>query len=114
MERRSRLKGHHLECFALGGRPHYSGEPISVLTRPQENKVLVGGFMSPVNDSYGKAGLLPAAQRLEMCQLAASSSDLIMVSRAGSVVSKTLPRISSSAPGPLLHSRVRPPLAPSR
>lgn len=35
--------------------------------------------MSPVNDAYHKAGLLPAQHRIAMCQLAAAESDLVMV-----------------------------------
>ena len=35
--------------------------------------------MSPVNDAYQKKGLAPAQQRVEMCKLAAESSDIVMV-----------------------------------
>ena len=35
--------------------------------------------MSPVNDTYRKAGLAPAEQRVEMCRLAAQDLPLIMV-----------------------------------
>jgi nicotinamide mononucleotide adenylyltransferase len=34
---------------------------------------VVGGFLSPVNDAYGKAGLAPVGPRLEICQLALRS-----------------------------------------
>ena len=38
-----------------------------------------GCYMSPVGDAYGKPGLAPARQRLEMCRIAADSSPLVMV-----------------------------------
>ena len=41
---------------------------------------VLGGYMSPVSDAYGKAGLVGAAHRLEMCRRAASHSSLLMVS----------------------------------
>lgn len=40
---------------------------------------LLGGYISPVNDGYGKAGLLPAGHRLALCAASAASSDLVMV-----------------------------------
>ncbi|KAL9164373.1 hypothetical protein ABFS82_06G100700 [Erythranthe guttata] len=40
---------------------------------------VVGGYMSPVNDSYKKKDLIRAENRLAMCQLACRSSDFIMV-----------------------------------
>ena len=40
---------------------------------------MLGGYMSPVNDAYQKKGLAPAQQRVEMCKLAAKSSDIVMV-----------------------------------
>ncbi|GMH34434.1 hypothetical protein BSKO_02268 [Bryopsis sp. KO-2023] len=39
----------------------------------------LGGYMSPVNDGYGKKDLASAEHRLKMCELATSSSDMIMV-----------------------------------
>ena len=39
----------------------------------------MGGYMSPVANAYGKAGLLPGPQRIHMCQLAAASSSSVMV-----------------------------------
>ncbi|MCJ1452297.1 hypothetical protein MMC28_002639 [Mycoblastus sanguinarius] len=38
---------------------------------------VVGGFLSPVSDSYKKAGLASAHHRLRMCQLAVQNSDWI-------------------------------------
>ncbi len=35
--------------------------------------------MSPVNDAYSKKGLAPAQHRVEMCRLAAQTSDIAMV-----------------------------------
>ena len=40
---------------------------------------VLGGYMSPVNDRYGKAGLAPAPDRIAMCQLAAADSSHISV-----------------------------------
>ena len=40
---------------------------------------MLGGYMSPVNDAYQKKGLAPAQQRVEMCKLAAESSDIVTV-----------------------------------
>jgi len=46
-------------------------------TRPQYS--VVGGYISPVSDSYNKKGLESAQHRLAMCRLAASTSQWIMV-----------------------------------
>ncbi|XP_020593647.1 nicotinamide/nicotinic acid mononucleotide adenylyltransferase [Phalaenopsis equestris] len=40
---------------------------------------VVGGYMSPVNDAYKKEGLLPAAHRLKMCEIACQSSSFVTV-----------------------------------
>lgn len=40
---------------------------------------VLGGYMSPVNDAYGKKSLLPARHRLRMCELASHDSPLVMV-----------------------------------
>ncbi|CAM6112699.1 unnamed protein product [Calypogeia fissa] len=40
---------------------------------------VLGGYLSPVNDSYGKKGLAPAEHRITLCQLATSDSSFIMV-----------------------------------
>jgi len=40
---------------------------------------VVGGYVSPVNDSYEKKTLIPSKYRIEMCKLAAETSDMIMV-----------------------------------
>ena len=59
----------HLRMFELA-RAHLERRGHEVL----------GGYMSPVNDSYGKAGLVGSAHRLEMCRRATAHSPLIMVS----------------------------------
>lgn len=38
-----------------------------------------GGYMSPVNNAYGKQGLVHAEHRIKMCQLAVEGSSFIMV-----------------------------------
>ncbi|PIM99813.1 Nicotinamide mononucleotide adenylyl transferase [Handroanthus impetiginosus] len=58
----------HLRCFELA-RDAIRSQGFCVL----------GGYMSPVNDSYKKKGLVHAEHRLAMCQLACRSSDFIMV-----------------------------------
>lgn len=40
---------------------------------------IVGGIVSPVSDEYKKKGLAPAADRVQMCQLAVKGSDWIVV-----------------------------------
>ncbi|KAK9084605.1 hypothetical protein Sjap_025016 [Stephania japonica] len=40
---------------------------------------VIGSYMSPVNDAYGKKGLIPANHRIAMCNLACRSSSFIMV-----------------------------------
>ncbi|KAL3687159.1 hypothetical protein R1sor_013468 [Riccia sorocarpa] len=40
---------------------------------------VIGGYMSPVNDAYGKKGLASADHRIRLCQLACSDSSFIMV-----------------------------------
>ncbi|EPS72911.1 hypothetical protein M569_01854, partial [Genlisea aurea] len=58
----------HLRCFELA-RDALNSRGFCV----------IGGYMSPVNDSYKKEGLISAAHRISMCDLACRSSDLIMV-----------------------------------
>ncbi|KAI3471222.1 hypothetical protein Pfo_027885 [Paulownia fortunei] len=58
----------HLRCFELA-RDAVSSQGFSV----------VGGYMSPVNDSYKKKDLIRAEHRIAMCQLACRSSDFVMV-----------------------------------
>nr|ADO27934.1 nicotinamide mononucleotide adenylyltransferase 2 [Ictalurus furcatus] len=41
--------------------------------------IVIGGIISPVHDSYGKAGLISSRHRPTMCQLAVQSSDWIRV-----------------------------------
>ncbi|KAI5103911.1 nicotinamide/nicotinic acid mononucleotide adenylyltransferase 2, partial [Silurus meridionalis] len=41
--------------------------------------IVIGGIISPVHDSYGKAGLISSRHRLTMCQVAVQSSDWIRV-----------------------------------
>ncbi|KAK9807240.1 hypothetical protein WJX73_001226 [Symbiochloris irregularis] len=45
----------------------------------QDGFDVLGGYMSPVNDAYGKAGLASAQHRVNMCQLASADSPLVMV-----------------------------------
>lgn len=40
---------------------------------------VVGGYVSPVNDSYEKKTLIPSKHRIDMCKLAVENSDMIMV-----------------------------------
>ncbi|CAN6486114.1 unnamed protein product [Victoria cruziana] len=40
---------------------------------------VIGGYMSPVNDAYGKKGLLASEHRIHLCELACKSSSFIMV-----------------------------------
>lgn len=42
-------------------------------------KVIVGGYISPVHDGYGKAELASSKARIEMLQLATRSSTWLMV-----------------------------------
>ncbi|ONK63882.1 uncharacterized protein A4U43_C07F19900 [Asparagus officinalis] len=44
-----------------------------------EGYVVIGGYMSPVNDAYKKKGLLSAEDRIRMCELACKSSSFVMV-----------------------------------
>ncbi|KAL1956623.1 hypothetical protein VTO42DRAFT_6970 [Malbranchea cinnamomea] len=44
------------------------------------NMELIGGYLSPVSDAYGKAGLASASHRIAMCQLAVDvTSDWLMI-----------------------------------
>lgn len=45
----------------------------------EEGFDVLGAYLTPVNDAYGKKGLAPAEDRVQMCQLAAASSPYIMV-----------------------------------
>ncbi|XP_051148505.1 nicotinamide/nicotinic acid mononucleotide adenylyltransferase isoform X2 [Andrographis paniculata] len=58
----------HLRCFELARDALRARELI-----------VVGGYMSPVNDAYKKKGLVEAKHRIAMCKLACKSSDFIMV-----------------------------------
>ncbi|KAG6544023.1 hypothetical protein Mapa_014546 [Marchantia paleacea] len=58
----------HLRMFELA-RDALIGEGYDVL----------GGYMSPVNDAYGKKGLAAAEHRIRLCQLASNESPFIMV-----------------------------------
>lgn len=40
---------------------------------------LIGGYFSPVSDSYGKTGLVNWKHRVKMCELATEDSDWLMV-----------------------------------
>eukprot|EP00124_Ichthyophonus_hoferi_P004053 Ihof_evm6s403 gene=Ihof_evmTU6s403 len=48
------------------------------LERTQRVEV-IKGVISPVNDQYGKKGLVSAVHRLAMCRIAASTSDWIVI-----------------------------------
>ncbi|KAL3650559.1 hypothetical protein CASFOL_006962 [Castilleja foliolosa] len=58
----------HLRCFELA-RDALSSRRFCV----------IGGYMSPVNDSYKKKDLIRAEHRVAMCELACKSSDFVMV-----------------------------------
>lgn len=45
----------------------------------QEGFDVLGGYLSPVHSGYGKTGLAPNDQRLDMAQAAVANSDWIMV-----------------------------------
>jgi nicotinamide mononucleotide adenylyltransferase len=65
----------HLAMFEEAKRALESG-----LTRPpciQRSIRVVGGFLSPVNDAYGKAGLAPFADRRELCEAALADNTWI-------------------------------------
>jgi nicotinamide mononucleotide adenylyltransferase len=47
--------------------------------RRSSHDELLGGYVSPVNDAYGKEDLINASHRIQMCQLALQSSTWIMV-----------------------------------
>ncbi len=40
---------------------------------------VLGGYMSPVSNMYGKKGLVDVHHRVNMCHLAAETSPLVMV-----------------------------------
>ena len=40
---------------------------------------VIGGYISPVGDAYGKKGLVASHHRVKMCELAVQSSDWVMV-----------------------------------
>lgn len=46
---------------------------------PNAALTVVGGFMSPVNDAYGKAGLAPFSHRLRLCELSVGGNSWISV-----------------------------------
>uniref|UniRef100_A0A0E0QQ64 Cytidyltransferase-like domain-containing protein n=1 Tax=Oryza rufipogon TaxID=4529 RepID=A0A0E0QQ64_ORYRU len=47
----------------------------------QRGYCVLGGYMSPVNDAYKKEGLLSAAHRIRLCELACESSSFVMGDR---------------------------------
>ena len=61
----------HLKMFDCAKEALESTKEYSVL----------GGYMSPVSDAYGKKGLISAKHRIEMCELATQASDYIMVDK---------------------------------
>ncbi|XP_042033854.1 nicotinamide/nicotinic acid mononucleotide adenylyltransferase [Salvia splendens] len=58
----------HLRCFEL------AKDAVN-----SQGFCVIGGYMSPVNDSYKKKGLIRAEHRIAMCNLACRSSDFVMV-----------------------------------
>ncbi|KAL6533321.1 hypothetical protein OROMI_027433 [Orobanche minor] len=82
----------HLRCFvsmrltSLRHAPRLAPEAmearIDLLARDalsSKGFCVIGGYMSPVNDSYRKKGLIQAAHRIAMCYLACKSSDFVML-----------------------------------
>jgi len=53
---------------------------------------VLGSYCSPVNDAYNKPGLLPAAHRVRMCELAAGVAPAVMVDRCSPSPSSQLTR----------------------
>ena len=48
----------------------------------EENRYnIIGGFLSPVHDAYGKSSLIAQAHRLHMCEAAVSNSEWLSVQR---------------------------------
>ncbi|GFP93661.1 nicotinamide mononucleotide adenylyltransferase [Phtheirospermum japonicum] len=58
----------HLRCFEL------AKDALS-----SRRFCVIGGYMSPVNDSYKKKDLVRSKHRVAMCELACKSSDFVMV-----------------------------------
>lgn len=58
----------HLEVLSMV-RSYYRSRGVDV----------VGAYLSPVHDAYGKAGLVASRHRVAMCRLAAEGSDFVMV-----------------------------------
>lgn len=59
---------------------------------------VLGGYLSPVHVGYGKPGLAPNDQRLEMARAAVANSDWIMVDdweTSQSSYTRTLPVLRS-------------------
>lgn len=62
--------------------PTYMHLRMFELARDQllsDGYVVLGGYISPVNDAYGKKGLASAEHRINLCQLASEDSSFIMV-----------------------------------
>lgn len=49
------------------------------LMEPSQKYKVIGGILSPVSNGYGKASLIPAEDRLEMCRLASEGHSFITV-----------------------------------
>lgn len=83
----------HLRMFEMArGAPPRSGVQISQRTERAYSRalppadharangfVVVGGYLSPVNDKYQKKGLAASVHRVAMCELAVQDSDWLMV-----------------------------------
>lgn len=56
---------------------------LNNIKKDLENKGfnILGGYLSPAHDDYNKFGLLPAYDRVEMCEIAIKESDWIMVDK---------------------------------
>ena len=65
----------------LDGKPYeVAGAPqVAGLATPPRTTIAVGGFISPVNDKYGKADLAPFASRRSVCELAFRDNDWVTV-----------------------------------
>ncbi|KAG8381135.1 hypothetical protein BUALT_Bualt06G0090900 [Buddleja alternifolia] len=61
----------HLRCFEL------AKDAVN-----SQGFYVIGGYMSPVNNSYKKKGLIPVEHRIAMCRFACRSSDFIMASQS--------------------------------
>lgn len=59
--------------------PRYPHPPSPL--NAQRGYDVLGGYLSPVHEGYGKPGLASAEQRCAMAEAAAATSPLVMVDR---------------------------------